>query len=393
MSERAPSVGQRLTPSEAMRLAIREGAKGVGYVSPNPLVGCTIVDRDHNFLAVGHHARLGGDHAEAAALKKLASPESLAGCHVYVTLEPCAHQGRTPSCAKTLAPLRPASVTYAVEDPNPLVAGKGAAILREAGVKTEPLSSRADIADREELIGDAEELAEIFLHVHRTKTPFVALKVATSLDGQMAMSSGESKWITGEKAREHVQLVRARYDAVAVGHSTFVSDDPSLNVRHPDFQGHVNKAVIFDFSGLTLDKIAKSKIVSVRPPENVIVVTGEDVAKTSSGVRHVKVPLDVDGNFDMKQLLDGLSAEGLNSILVEGGSYTYGSFIRSNAVQRLHAYVAPVLIGGRHGIPWGRHFGGSKLSDKVTLKNVRREVFGDDQYWTARLSFASTGQR
>ncbi|MES2962809.1 MAG: bifunctional diaminohydroxyphosphoribosylaminopyrimidine deaminase/5-amino-6-(5-phosphoribosylamino)uracil reductase RibD [Bdellovibrionota bacterium] len=143
-----PTVGQLLTPSQAMRLAIRQGTKGVGYVSPNPLVGCTIVDREHRLLAVGHHAMVGGDHAEVAALKKLKSPEDLGGCHVYVSLEPCAHQGRTPSCAMTLALLKPASITYAVEDPNPLVAGRGAAILREAGIRVDLLANRTDIADR-----------------------------------------------------------------------------------------------------------------------------------------------------------------------------------------------------------------------------------------------------
>ncbi|MEK7358347.1 MAG: bifunctional diaminohydroxyphosphoribosylaminopyrimidine deaminase/5-amino-6-(5-phosphoribosylamino)uracil reductase RibD, partial [Bdellovibrionota bacterium] len=372
--------------AEAMRLAILEGAKGAGFVSPNPLVGCTIVDPDHRFLAVGYHRRHGSDHAEVDALKKLSTIE---GCHLYVTLEPCAHQGRTPSCAKTLAPLKPASVTYAVEDPNPLVAGKGAAILREAGIKTQAFADRNDVpgVDKVEIVEAAEELAEIFLHVHRKKAPFVAVKVATSLDGQMAMVSGESKWITGEIAREHVHVVRAQYDAVAVGHATFFSDDPSLNVRHPSFPGHTNRAVLFDFGGTAFESLSKSKLLSVRPPENVIVVTGPDVARGSSGIRHIQVPIDDEGKFEMKTLLESLGNEGLNSLLVEGGAYTFGSFFQARAVQRVHVYVAPVVIGGRHAISWSRHFGGSALAEKLTLKNVRRQEFGPDLYWTGRPDY------
>lgn len=385
MTTALPPIGAQLTPHQAMSLAIHVGYEGVGFVSPNPLVGCVIVDRDHKLLAYGHHAMLGGDHAEISALKKLSSPQALLGSHIYVTLEPCAHEGRTPSCAKTLAPFKPASVTYAVEDPNPLVAGKGAAILREAGIRAESLANRSDISTRAELIEQAEELAEIFLHVHRNKSPFVAMKVATSLDGQMAMTSGESKWITGEAARDHVQHVRAKYDAVAVGHGTFLSDDPSLDVRHPAFKGLVNKAVIFDFAGLSFEKLPKSKLLGVRPAENVIVVTGTRVEKSNLGVRHLQIPEDASGHFEMRALLEALKAEGLSSLLIEGGAYTYGAFVEARAIQRLHAYVAPILIGGRHAIPWGRYFGGAKLSDKIELKATRHLQLGPDQYWTARL--------
>ncbi|MES2962810.1 MAG: dihydrofolate reductase family protein, partial [Bdellovibrionota bacterium] len=196
---------------------------------------------------------------------------------------------------------------------------------------------------------------------------------------------GESKWVTGEVAREHVHFVRAQYDAVAVGHTTFLSDDPSLNVRHAKFASYLNKAVLFDAAGLSFEKLASSKLFSVRPPENIIVVTADDVAKSSSPVRHLKVQRDGEGNFEMKQLLEQLKSEGLTSLLVEGGSYSYGRFFQAKAVQRLHAYVAPILIGGRHAMSWAGHFGGTKLADKIELKNVRRLDLGVDQYWTARI--------
>ncbi|MES2857221.1 MAG: bifunctional diaminohydroxyphosphoribosylaminopyrimidine deaminase/5-amino-6-(5-phosphoribosylamino)uracil reductase RibD, partial [Bdellovibrionota bacterium] len=195
------SKGQVVTPSRAMRLALEEARLGWGFVSPNPLVGCAIVDKDHRLLGVGFHERVGADHAEISALKAVGDNSKINGAHIYVTLEPCAHQGRTGSCAQALAPLKPASVTYAVEDPNPLVAGKGAAVLLEAGVRCEHISQRADIPDRRELELLAEKLAEVFLHNHRTKEPFIGLKVATSTDGMMASSSGEPRWLTGAESR------------------------------------------------------------------------------------------------------------------------------------------------------------------------------------------------
>jgi len=376
-----------LNSAQAMAIAIHEGKKGTGFVSPNPLVGCVILDAQRNLVATGYHHKVGHDHAEIDALKKL-KPEQIAGSHIYVTLEPCAHQGRTGSCAKALAPLKPASVTYAVEDPNPLVAGQGAKILRDAGVDADLLVNRKDLTADEarELEAQAEDLAEIFLHNMRAKEPFVAMKVASSLDGKMAYASGESKWITGEAARNHVHELRARYDAIAVGRSTFVADDPSLNVRHANYPGFSNKAIVFDPEGETLKDIAKSNLLKVRSPEQVFVITD---AKTStqnpSGVKVLKVPMQAPGDFMIEELLQQLKEHQITSVMLEGGAQTYGAFFNAKKVRRLHVYLAPILLGSRSGLSWSHGFGGASMKERIELKRVERQTFGPDEYWTARV--------
>lgn len=384
------SLGELVSAERAMRIALREGKKGTGRVSPNPLVGCAVVDRDHRLIAVGHHARVGHDHAEADALRKIQG--SVEGTHWYVTLEPCAHQGRTPSCAKTLAPLKPASVTYAVLDPNPLVAGQGARILNEAGVDCRSLSERADIPDsvKSDLIGRAEDLAEIFLHGQRMKTPFVAVKIATSMDGQMALATGESKWITGEVARRHAHMVRARYDGVLIGTGTFVNDDPSLNIRNPKYSDIVNKVVLLDPEGHALSRIMNSNLVKVRPPENVIVIVSHRADRSAFknfACRVVEAPVVDDGNFAPNDLLQVLKAEGLASVMIEGGAATIGSFLAEQKVSRVHAYFAPMLIGAKKGLSWTKFFGVGSLQDALRLERSRFRRLGPDLYWTGRLPF------
>ncbi len=377
-----------ISTAQAMAIAIHEARKGAGFVSPNPLVGCVILDSNRNLLATGYHHKAGGDHAEIDALKKLSSPSLVKGGHIYVTLEPCAHQGRTGSCARALAPLKPASVTVAVEDPNPLVAGKGATILREAGIDADLLINRKDLSSTEalDLVEQAEEVAEIFLHNFRAKEPFIAMKVASSLDGKMAYASGESKWITGEAAREHVHVVRAQYDAVAVGHNTFIADNPSLTVRHKNYVDFVNQAIVFDPGGSILGDLANSNILKARDPQNVIVVIDPKVSiQNPMGVRVLKIPMLDKTGFVIEELMAGLLDLGVTSVLLEGGAKTYGSFIQSGKVRRLHVYLAPILLGGRNGLSWSSGFGGVSMKDRIDLRRVQRQTFGTDEYWTARF--------
>lgn len=389
-------IGQPMSPAEAMRLAIAEGHKGTGFVSPNPLVGCVILDRNGRFLAKGHHRRLGQDHAEIDALKKLNSVAQAEGAHFYVTLEPCAHQGRTPSCALTLAPLKLGSLTFAIEDPNPLVAGKGAKILLEAGVNTKRLVQREDIdrATRDQLVLEAADLAEIFLHNYRAQEPFVAAKVGASLDGKAAYNSGESKWITGEVARQHVQLVRMSYDAILIGRNTFIADNPSLNVRHEKFAERQNKAVVLDPLGKTLQTLNSSNLTKVRDRSNIFVVIAEDHSfnlREKDGVQVIKAPIEFNnetvGTFPVRGLLARLKDVGIQSVLIEGGAQTFGFFFQARRVQRLHYYTAPILIGGRHGVSWSAHFGAAKMSDRIELTHVERDELGQDTYLTARVNY------
>lgn len=382
-----PTQGQILTASEAMRFAIQEGRRGAGFVSPNPLVGCVILDREHRFLASGFHAKLGGDHAEIAAIKKISEPDKIRGGHFYVTLEPCSHQGRTGPCARAIAPLQPATVTYAVEDPNPLVSGRGAQILREAGIRARHLAECHEIDDRQKLIDLAEDLAEIFLHNQRRFETFVAAKMASSLDGQVALLSGESKWITSEKSRNHAHLIRARYDAIAVGVTTLESDDPSLNVRHANFPDFKNKAVVFDPTGRGLAFLRTSQLLRVREREHVVIVVdrAQHVGPTSGAT---VLPVQRrDRTFDLDEVLSGLRGLGIHSLLIEGGAKTTSAFFNARKIQRLHAYLAPSLLGAKQAVAWSSGFGVPSLEKRIRLENSMRRMLGDDLYWTARVKF------
>lgn len=359
-----------------MRLAIDEGKKGAGFVSPNPLVGCVILDRDGVLLAKGHHARVGQNHAEANALAEVEDPNRLDGAHVFVTLEPCAHQGRTPSCAKTLAQLPIASVTYGIQDPNPLVSGQGAKVLRAAGKKVEVFAGG--------LHAELETLAEIFLLNMRSKRPFVALKIASSLDGKVALNDGSSQWITGEESRAHVQYLRGIYDGVLTGLGTFLRDDPRLNSRHPKFIAKKQKVVLLDPKGESFAKLEDSKLLSVREPDDLVVVTGPLGRKPPPGagpVRHLETPV-VDGVFEVKSLLTVLHAQGLHSLFVEAGPFTASYFLRSQMTDRLYVFVAPKLIG--HGMSWTSGFTVPTLDQAITLENTELRTLGHDILVTGR---------
>lgn len=362
----------KLTPHEAMAMAIEQGKRGAGFVSPNPLVGCVILDRDGNLIASGYHERLGEGHAEVNALKNVADPKSLEGAHMYVTLEPCAHEGRTPSCAKAVAKLPIASVTYGLRDPNPLVLDQGAAILRAAGKKVELFTG---------LQSELRELTEIFLTNMTLKRPFVAVKVASSLDGRIALQDGSSQWITGESSREHVHYLRGCYDAVLTGVGTFLRDNPRLNSRHPSFESKKQKIVLLDPTGRSFPHLAKSALVSVRAPEDIVIVTGPMGQRPPLG-KHLEIP-DADGAFDMPALLEALRSEGLHSIFVEAGAYTSASFIKSKFADRLYLFMAPKILG--EGLSWTAGMTLGSLDHAVNLRENRIEKFGEDFLLTGRL--------
>jgi len=366
-----------MTPVQAMWMAIEEAKKGIGFVSPNPLVGCVILDSNFELLSQGYHAKVGGPHAEVAALSAVSDISKLKGAHVFVTLEPCAHHGRTPPCAEALAKLPLASVTYGVLDPNPLVAGKGVEIIKQAGIAVHALP---------ELKDDLEDLAEIFLTNMREKRPFVAIKVATSLDGQMALASGESQWITSEEARAHVQELRGAYDAVMVGVGTFLADDPKLNSRDLRFQNKSQKAVLLDPDGRSFDKLASSALLQVRRPEELFVVTNSSVKlpMNLSGVQHLKASMTREA-WDWSSIFQQLFEREVKSVLVEGGGFVYSQLLEKQKVDRLFVYVAPKILGAGGGMSWTKDLSLAKLSDATTLSRVKRQPFGPDLLITGRI--------
>ncbi len=355
-----------------MRLAIAEGHKGIGFVAPNPLVGCVILDHEWRLLASGYHARLGEGHAEVNALAHVQNPEKLKGAHVFVTLEPCVHQGRTPPCAQALAKLPIASLTYGLTDPNPKVSGEGVRILRTAGIV---------VKEFEQLRPELEELCEIFLLNMRAQRPFVALKVAMSLDGKIALPDRTSQWITSEESRARVQILRGAYDAVLVGVGTFLHDNPSLNSRDPRFVTKATRVVLLDPEGQSLERLTSAKLLAVRAPENVIVVTRE-AARLPKGVRVIHLPLQ-NAEFPLVRLLNELYLQGITSLLVEGGAATYAAFVGQDVADRLYAFVAPKLLGD--GLSWLSGWSAGSMDRALRLIQPRSEALGEDVLITGRL--------
>lgn len=364
-----------MTAQEAMELAILEARKGWGHVLPNPMVGCVILDRNYNLISKGYHQKYGADHAEINAIRKLKNKDLLDGAHLYVTLEPCSHTGKTPPCARTLSVLPLASVTYGLIDPNPLVSGKGAKILLAAGI-------RAILYD-----GDTSALSELIeVHSHNLKTglPFVNLKVATSLDGQMALKKGESQWITGEAARNEGHLLRAGCSAVLIGRGTFESDNPTLNIRIPEYNKLKNKVILLDPSGKVLKNIKKSKIYTHHEPKNIFVVTAKE-QKSFGGINIITAKYSKKSGFELKSLLKKLFALNIYSILVEGGEKTLSRFLSQGAAQRLFVFQSPTILGSGNGKSWTTELKIQKLKDKISLTDVFIKKLGEDLQITGRL--------
>lgn len=338
------------TTDEAMQMAIDEAYKGAAFVAPNPKVGCVILNSKGHLLSKGYHKKFGGPHAEIEAIQGLAI-EDLKGAHVIVTLEPCAHEGKTPSCAKKLATLPIQKVTYGIVDPNPLVAGQGHKILSDAGIKAELYQGK--------LTSELEEVCEEFLVNFREKRIFVAMKVAQSLDGRVALHNGQSQWITGPESRHKVQIIRSFYDAVLVGYETLLKDNPSLNIRLPELDKKNAVVVLANLEHAL--KISKDlNIFKVRPFDQVYILQG-----------------------DLKNVLDTLYEKGIRSLLVEGGAYTFSQFLREGLVDRMHVFTAPVIIG--EGKSWTTGISLENLINAPRGNQVKSQVFGPDFYLTFKL--------
>lgn len=363
-------LGQLITSDQAMGLAIEVAKLGAPYVSPNPLVGCVVVNERHEYLTFGFHHKYGTSHAEIDALKKLSSAEIIDSTF-YVTLEPCAHEGKTPSCAKTLAKLALKKVVYGLVDPNPLVSGQGAAILSNAGIKTEEYDG--------ELKSDLLDLCEVFLKNFKEKKIFIAAKVASSLDGQIALKSGESKWITGEQSRTYVHELRSYYDAIVVGRNTVQTDDPSLTIRHPEISKET-KIIILDPDAKIIKDIASGssyKFLQSHPSENIFFA----VKKRSPDSKVTQIEFS-----NLIDLTERIWQLGIRSIFVEGGAATYSSFLTAHLIDRLYLFIAPSVIGSKNGISWTSEFGITTLNEKPLLKNIRFISMGIDLLVTGRMN-------
>jgi diaminohydroxyphosphoribosylaminopyrimidine deaminase / 5-amino-6-(5-phosphoribosylamino)uracil reductase len=311
----------------ARALALTE--RGRDTATPNPNVGCVIA-KDGRIIGEGWHERAGEPHAEARALA--ACKEPVAGATVYVTLEPCSHQGRTGPCTERLIAAGVARVVAAVQDPFPEVNGRGLARLREAGI-------RVDVGL---LAEEAEEAHRGFLHRMRHGRPWMRIKAAASLDGKIALANGESRWITGEEARRDVHALRARSSAMLTGIGTVLRDDPELTVRHVPCTRQPQRVLIDSRLDLPLD----AKLLVGEPP--IVLTVSDDATKRAAleakGAEVVKVPAQ-GGKTDLAAVTEWLGSRGFNEVTVETGGKLMGSLLRANVVDELVLYVAPLILG------------------------------------------------
>jgi diaminohydroxyphosphoribosylaminopyrimidine deaminase / 5-amino-6-(5-phosphoribosylamino)uracil reductase len=368
---------QPMTAEQAMKLAIQEAYKGIGFTSPNPLVGCVILDAKDRFLSKGYHARVGEAHAEINALAGL-EKEELQGAKVYVTLEPCAHEGRTPSCAKALAKLPLAEVIYGLKDPNPLVSGQGAEILRGAWIAAMEYPG---------LKQELEELCEHFLWNFREKKVYVSAKVACSLDGQLAMANGESKWITDETSREVSHILRAAHDAVMVGANTVATDNPSLNVRAASFQNKKLKLIILDSDALCLATADKLRLAKLHDPVDVYFAISDRISNPPNpwGAQIIQLPAKGLG-LDLDLLLTKLWELGIRSLFVEGGAHVLSSIISERKAQRLYLFQAPMILGAKSGKAWTEQVSISSMGGRIALANQQFITLSRDLFFTGTLN-------
>jgi diaminohydroxyphosphoribosylaminopyrimidine deaminase/5-amino-6-(5-phosphoribosylamino)uracil reductase len=350
-----------------MRRALRLAARGLGETNPNPVVGCVVVQRGR-VVGEGWHRRAGGPHAEVLALDA-AGPRAR-GAALYVTLEPCAHQGRTPPCAPRVAAAGLARVVVAIRDPHPLVRGRGLAVLRRAGVPLE-LGVLAD---------DARRLNERFLLAAARGRPFVLLKAAMTLDGRIATAAGESRWITSPAQRRAARRLRRLHDAVLVGIGTVLADDPRLMpepaLRRPFYR------VVLD---ARLDLPLGSRLVRSARRAPVLALCARGAARrgralAARGVRLIECPTRR-GRIAPQAALAALWERGVRSVMVEGGSEVLGSFLAARRFDQLALFRAPLLLGGRGGLP---AFGGPdprRLADACRLVPGPPVAGGGHELW------------
>ena len=355
-----------MTDQNYMLQAIQLAKQGEGWTNPNPMVGAVIV-KNGRIIGKGYHKKCGELHAERNAIASLT--ESAEGATIYVTLEPCCHYGKTPPCTEAIIEQKIKRVVIGSRDPNPKVSGKGIKMLQEAGIEV--------IEDfmREE----CDRLNPVFFHYITTKTPYVVMKYAMTLDGKIATKTGASKWITGEAARAEVQHMRHRYMGIMAGIGTVLADDPMLNVR---VEGWKSPIRILCDSGLRIPldgQIVKSAgkyrtIVAYADSEN---TEAKRKRLHEMGVETICCP-DENNQVDLKKLMKYLGEEGIDSILLEGGGTLIDSALRAGIVQEVQAFIAPKLFGGMNSKTPVEGIGVRFPSEAVKLKCTDICQIGED---------------
>ena len=365
-----------------MALALAEAELGRGRTHPNPIVGALVVSGG-KVIARGHHEKAGGPHAEVVALGKAGARAR--GAELYVTLEPCNHYGRTPPCTQPILASGIRRVVIGSIDPNPLVHGRGIQRLRSGGVRVEA-----------GVLGDACDAAnEMWFKFITRRMPWVALKAAVTLDGKLATSSGDSRWVTGRTARLLGHVLRDELDAVLIGVGTALHDDPRLTVRLPEAGAARTGAARppRDPVRIVVDSTARlpptARILRQRSGAATLVAcTLRAPAKRlkalqGAGAEIVRCRSDASGRVDLKDLLRRLAGRGLTSVLVEGGASIHGSFLARALWDELYLFLAPKLLG-RNGVSWVGLDGPPAMSKSLQLRVLDHRRLGDDLLVTAR---------
>lgn len=377
---------KRITPSQEdsrkrdsffMQHALDLALKGRGKVSPNPLVGCVIVDVNGHRIGAGYHKKYGGAHAEVEAVQSVETPEALKDATVYVTLEPCSHHGKTSPCADLLASLPIKRVVIAQKDPNPLVNGSGIEKLRAHGIDVS-----LGVLEQE-----AEQLNEFFNHAQRFGRPFVTLKIAQTVDGFLTAANGDSQWITGKAARKKVHEWRSYYDAIMIGRQTAMADNPKLTVRH--VRGRQPMRVVLDgpFSlprelHLFSDKHeAKTTIITWNKEASLDYVDPMIKLMQHNYFRgNVIQVAKKEGHVDLREAISALDSLGVQSILVEAGQQLGSAFLREGLVDKVELFLAPKLLG--NGTRSIIDLGIFTMRDICVLKDVTWQQIGQDMLLT-----------
>ena len=360
-----------------MRRAIELAKKGSGHVNPNPLVGAVLV-RDGEIIGEGYHECYGQLHAERNAIANAKKRgNSLEGSTIYVTLEPCCHYGKTPPCTEAIIEEKIAKVVVGSDDPNPLVSGKGFQMLREKGIEVIPHFLKEE----------CDAINHVFFHYIRTGTPYVAMKYAMTMDGKIACYTGDSKWVTGEKSRAHVQTLRNHYKGIMAGIGTVLADDPMLNCR---IEGGRDPIRIIADSHLRIPMDSQLVRTAGQQPLIVACLPDADEEKAAQlqekGVEVLRIPGVTTADITEEQkevislpvLMKELGARKIDGILLEGGGQLNESALQAGIVDRIYCYIAPKIFGGAQAKTPVEGQGLTRAADAWQFNRIGMQEFGQD---------------
>lgn len=357
-----------------MRMAIELAKKGAGAVNPNPMVGAVVV-KNGEVIGRGYHKFFGGPHAEVYALEE--AGEKAEGATIYVTLEPCSHYGKTPPCAKKIIDMGIKKCFIGSSDPNPKVAGRGVAMLKEAGIEV------VENVLKEE----CDEVNQVFFKYIKTRIPYLFVKCGITLDGKIALSNGISKWITNSIAREKVQYYRNKFMGIMVGINTVLTDNPSLTAR---IENGVNPSRIIVDPNLQIDE--NCKVVKNNEDEKTVIITSqknlftEDAENTEIQIKQKRLSEEnkvkfifIDGEkFSFKEMLEEIGKTGIDSILLEGGETLISLAFEENVIDGGEIFIANKILGDSSAKPFISGFVREKMEEAVQLTNVRNNIYGEN---------------